>query len=75
VIRFGLYGCFITAPSLYCWVRVATFMWVQFNNKLKLFNKINLKVPKHKPPDCDGKSKVGASLRFSKNCELFLLTL
>lgn len=26
VIRFGLYGCFITAPSLYCWVRVATFM-------------------------------------------------
>ncbi|KAG5683986.1 hypothetical protein PVAND_013240 [Polypedilum vanderplanki] len=34
VVRFGLYGCFITAPSLYCWVKLATFMYP--NNQLRL---------------------------------------
>jgi len=34
VLRFGLYGCFITAPSLYAWVRLATFMYP--NNNLRL---------------------------------------
>jgi hypothetical protein len=34
VMRFGLYGCFITAPSLYCWVKLATFMYP--NNNLRL---------------------------------------
>lgn len=27
VIRFGLYGCLITAPSLYAWVKLSTAMW------------------------------------------------
>jgi hypothetical protein len=27
IARFGLYGCFITAPSLYAWVRLTTAMW------------------------------------------------
>ena len=34
VLRFGLYGCFITAPSLYAWVRLATFMYP--GNKLRI---------------------------------------
>lgn len=34
VIRFGLYGCFVTAPTLYAWVRLATFMYP--NNNLRL---------------------------------------
>lgn len=27
IVRFGLYGCFITAPSLYAWVKLSTAMW------------------------------------------------
>lgn len=27
IARFGLYGAFITAPSLYAWVRLSTAMW------------------------------------------------
>lgn len=34
VLRFGLYGCFITAPSLYAWVKLATFMYP--GNKLRV---------------------------------------
>ena len=34
VLRFGLYGCFITAPSLYAWVKLATFMYPGNNLRL-----------------------------------------
>jgi hypothetical protein len=27
IARFGLYGCFITAPCLYGWVKLSTAMW------------------------------------------------
>ncbi|XP_050078611.1 mpv17-like protein [Anopheles maculipalpis] len=31
--RFFFYGGFIVAPSLYCWIRVASIMWPQQNLK------------------------------------------
>lgn len=31
IIRFGLYGALITAPSLYAWVKVATSMYPNTN--------------------------------------------
>lgn len=30
IIRFGLYGAFITAPALYTWVKLATFAYPNF---------------------------------------------
>lgn len=36
VARFGLYGCFITAPCLYCWVRVATAMYPNTNLRIAM---------------------------------------
>jgi hypothetical protein len=27
MVRFGFYGCFITAPTLFAWVRLSTFMY------------------------------------------------
>ncbi|KAL7027044.1 hypothetical protein ACKWTF_005277 [Chironomus riparius] len=37
VLRFGLYGCFITAPSLYAWVKLATFMYPGNNLRLAMY--------------------------------------
>lgn len=36
VMRYGLYGCFITAPLLYCWVRLATFMYPNTNLRIAM---------------------------------------
>jgi hypothetical protein len=34
VIRFGLYGCFITAPGLFAWVRLSTAMYPNTNFRI-----------------------------------------
>lgn len=34
IIRFGLYGCLITAPALYTWVRVSTSLYPNTNLRI-----------------------------------------
>lgn len=36
VMRYGLYGCFVTAPILYGWVRIATFMYPNTNLRIAM---------------------------------------
>lgn len=36
VIRFGIYGCLITAPSLYAWVRLSTAMYPNTNLRVAM---------------------------------------